>query len=175
MTSSHLKVDTALRWNVGIALSLLIICPLALWQFYFKLNDAEISGEIPIEQRVTGFLKAFDKNTFDANEFFASEVLVYDSLEDVTPDQINELIAADRTENSYPRTALQTKTLTAEKDAEGNTKVLFWAKYTCYRKSLVKYVSYDIQREITFNQQNKITAMTITEVKNITTSYVMPK
>lgn len=175
MTTSHFKVDSSLRWNVGTAFALLIICPLALWQFHFRLNASEIVNEITPAQRVAGFYKAFDKTGFNAEEFFATEVVVFDTVTDTNPEAINEMIASDRKNNMFPRTVVDTKTIVTAPDENGNTTVTAWTHCICYRKSIVKYVSYDIQRTITFDKQNKITAFETIEIRNTTTSFVMPE
>lgn len=175
MSTSHFKVDSSLRWNVSVALFLLILCPLALWQFHFRKDFSAEEKQLTTADRVISFYKAFDKQNFDANQYFANEIVQYDSSINITPEQVNDLIQIDRKNNLYPRTLVQTKTMKAEVDSDGNSVATVTSTYTCYRKSIVKYVKREQKQKLVFDKSNKIISFETLEKGPETYSFSMPK
>ncbi len=175
MSTSHFKVDSSLRWNVGVALFLLILCPLALWQFHFRKNFSEEQKQLTPAERVIAFYKAFDKQNFDANQYFAKEIVQYDSSINFTPEQVNDLVQSDRKNNLYPRTLVQTKTMKVEVDGDGNSVATVVTTFTCYRRSIVKYVTREQKHKIVLDKNNKIVSFETVEKGAESYSFLMPK
>lgn len=175
MSTPHFKVDSSLRWNVGVALFLLILCPLALWQFHFRKDFSGEQKQLTPSERVSAFYKAFDKQNFDANQYFANEIVQYDSSINITPEQVNDVIQIDRKNNLYPRTLVQTKTMKVEVDGDGNSVATVVTTFTCYRRSIVKYVKREQKQKLVFDKSSKIVSFETVEKGAETYSFSMPK
>ena len=174
MSNSHFKVDSSLRLNVAIAFALLIICPLALWQFHFRMNG-ETPKEITPQELVANYYRAYNRNNFNAVEFYAANVNQYDSLVDISADSVLTLIAESRKTNLFPHVTIHSEGKITTKDEEGHQVATVVITTVNYCKPLMKYASMDETVSFTFNDQNKIIGVISNERAAPIYSFSRPK
>ncbi len=172
MSSSAFKVDSALRMNVTVALLLIIICPIALWQLYFR-HDPQEAFSLP--QSLSNYLIAADRPAFSATNFFAEKVFLFETLHSPSRQQIDSAISSTKEEYMYPRTTVDKKSIVESKDEQGNQTVSAWSSRVSYRKSLMKYEVALIHHHVTFDATGKIISLEILEEKAPTYSSTLPK
>lgn len=168
------RVDGKLKANIIVAISFVILCPVALWFFYFRYDHIPGSPvKQEAEQLIANFCRAYNKPDFHSKEVFA-DTLQYMDIPGVTTVDVDHEVAVARQTEMYPRITLLNGTLRDTTIGE-TTKADVWLQEVVYMKSRMQYRSREMHYEFAFNTQGKIISIDTSGVRNEKFGSQMPK
>lgn len=166
------KADRRLKINIAFAIALVILCPLALWQFYFRHEFAP-ENKIDASELVRKYCLAYNQPTFHSAEVFAPEVRKYLSDTLQTPVNIDHTVAIDRQTRMYPRVRLLPDSIYVYSGM--NEQIVYaWIQEIQYMKLIRQYRKVDNRYEFIFNSENKIVSLELIDSRYETFSSTMP-
>lgn len=166
------QVTRALRLNITAAVLLIILCPLALWQFYFRLEHKESTPDC--RKLINNYCAEYNKADFKAATVFAPEIRAFATTHNTTPALIDHDLAVERQTQMYPKLTLLPDSIEVKTAGNNETSVACWINEVYYLKSKMQYRSVDLHCVFFFNKEQKITQLDLLEVKNEKFSSTIP-
>lgn len=169
------RVDRRLKINMAVAIALVILCPLALWQFYFRY-DRKGENEKPVtSELITNFCRSYNKPVFHSAEVFATQVENFLGSQNISPVDIDHTIAIDRQSYMYPRLTLIQNSVKDSANSKDQPIAKAWLREITYVKPVMQYRLREINVLFTFNEQGKILAYDTLGARGTVYSREMPK
>lgn len=168
------KADRSLKINIAVAIALVIICPLALWQFYFRY-DHDTNEKQSHTELITNFCRSYNKPVFHSAEVFAPEVELFLGSQNVSPVDIDHTVAIERQTFMYPRLTLIEKSIRDSVNSGSQPVATAWLREVTYVKPAMQHRLREINAVFTFNDQGKIIAFDTIASRGTVFSREMPK
>jgi hypothetical protein len=105
------------------------------------------------------YYQDFQQNSVNANDYFASNVIQFINMKNITSGDVNNAIASSKNEFSSPRFIVnrfsKNGNFMLSRTENGISYYTFDLKYTCFRNSKQQFEECDIIVEIGLNSSNK--------------------
>lgn len=168
------RVDRKLRINITAAIIIIIICPLALWQFYFRYENAKDKKPGHV-QLIANYCRSYNKPVFHSAEVFASSVERYMGAENITPVDIDHMVAIDRQTNMYPRISFIEKSNRDSVSGKNQPMAIAWLREVIYVKPKMEYRLREVNVQFTYDDKGKIVAFDTLGTRGTVFTREMPK
>lgn len=168
------RVDRRLKVNIFFAILLIVLCPLALWQFYFR-HDRTTAGPRDPSRLVNNYCRAYNKPIFHSAEVMAPQVDNYLGRTNVTPVDIDHDAAIERQTLMYPHLSVINGSVHDTLTMDGRHLITAWLQEVCYVKSMMQYRSRELHYAFTVNGQDQFTAADTIGSRNSAFTRTIPK
>lgn len=165
--------DGKLKANVFVAFCLVVLCPVALWFFYFRYDHIPGTQEKQnAEQLIYGYCRAYSQPDFHSKDIF-TDTLSYMGIPMTTVDIDHEVAVLRQTE-MYPRITLIPETV--HDTLHGDTlNATAWLKEVVYMKAQMQYRQREMEFTFSFNKKGRIIAIDTSGTRNLKYGREMPK
>lgn len=102
---------------------------------------------------INSFFESFNNNEMNASYYFSEQVTQYINIQNVTPDEINELNSSNTEFINGQQKIIGNKIIVS-----GYNSREVWIIFKCFRNSKKKYQECRVKIEFIFDDQNKITS-----------------
>lgn len=117
------------------------------------------------EKVISNYYRDLEHKIFDAHSCFASNVLQYITKFNTTADEINSSLTSHYEEFVNEHFEIDPYSFYVFEDASG--KVTYSGLYKCYRTSKQKYQTCNVECEVIFNDELKLTSYREAKIRNL--------
>jgi hypothetical protein len=120
-----------------------------------------------LAERILNYYSDIINNNFNANNYYADQVFQYISLNDVTPDEINDVFL-NKDDYTNENIIFDKSTFVFQRELDNVYYFNYSISYSCFRTRKNKTQTCDVDIEIGFDEEFKIKSYKEMNIRNLT-------
>jgi hypothetical protein len=120
-----------------------------------------------IAEKILNYYSDIINNNFNANNYYADQVFQYITLNDVTPDEINDVLS-NKDDYTNENIIFDKSTFVFQRELDNVYYFNYSINYSCFRTRKNKTQTCDVDIEIGFDEEFKIKSYKEMNIRNLT-------